>query len=65
MPNLEQMEITEPITPKELAARLPGRDVRTIRRMCKSGEIETFPLGIPYLIPANEANRILKNKIND
>jgi len=56
---MNEPPFSQPVTPKELAHHLPGRDARSIRRLCRMREIETLPLGIPYLIPAHEANRIL------
>lgn len=56
-------EITAPQTTCELAFIL-GRSSRWVADKCRSGEIETCPVGKPYLIPVNECNRILKNERN-
>ena len=45
------------VVPKELAPVL-GRSVRWVRFRCASREIATLPVGKPYRIPPDEANRL-------
>lgn len=52
----------EPVTCKELAYYLRLRTPRWVASECRAGRIETLPVGRPYLIPADEANRILATK---
>lgn len=57
-------EITEPLTTAELGYYLK-RSSKWVSAKCHSGEFETLPVGTPYLIPARECNRILKNDTNN
>lgn len=47
----------EPVAPKELAPLL-GRSVRWVQDRCAERQITTLPIGKPYRIPADEANRL-------
>lgn len=51
---------SDPVTPKELAFYLKGRSARWVARECGAERIKTLPVGKPYLIPADEANRLLQ-----
>lgn len=48
---------SEPVSAKELAP-LIGRSVKWVTRKCHAGTIRTLPVGVPYRIPADEANRL-------
>lgn len=45
------------VTPKELAPHV-GLAVVTLQRKCRNGVVRVLPLGPPYFIPADEANRL-------
>jgi hypothetical protein len=47
----------EPVATKELAPLL-GRSVRWVQDECAKQRIKTLPIGRPFRIPADEANRL-------
>lgn len=57
MKELTPAPFREPVAPKELAP-LVGRSVRWVQDRCAKRQIPTLPIGRPYRIPADEANRL-------
>ena len=49
-------------TPKQLAMRLENVSERTIRKLIKSGELESVPIGGRIYIPVDAWGRMIERK---